>query len=309
MQGMPKPVADMGIEAMNAMRINAGNPEELIAEITRLCKSELHVYRGEHRVFDHVSSSIYRKYFDIFQAGGDFLPLNVEMEITQRARHSQYSFETPIEEILTDIRHFGGDTTLIDFSYSIPIALFFACLGKFEEDGRIIAVPVKSIQNMFDNQSYGEETVLSFLRPTRTENSRARTEFQSSVFVHAPMGYIDFNKHRFTSIIIPENLKRDCLDYLDRYQNIRMDTIYNDLIGFIENERNSRESLHWLYSGLNKYHNGEFEEAVLDFDRSIMLNPRNATAWYNRGRTKLFLGNHDEAALDFERAIELTKIS
>ena len=43
-------------------------------------------------------------------------------------------------EILTDIQHYGGETNLIDFTRGYLIALFFACDGSFDEDGRIITL-------------------------------------------------------------------------------------------------------------------------------------------------------------------------
>ena len=36
-----------------------------------------------------------------------------------------------------ELQHYGGKTTLIDFTQNIYIALFFACNGSFDENGRI----------------------------------------------------------------------------------------------------------------------------------------------------------------------------
>ena len=42
--------------------------------------------------------------------------------------------------MLTQLQHRGGKTNLIDFTRNILIALFFACDGHFEEEGRIICL-------------------------------------------------------------------------------------------------------------------------------------------------------------------------
>lgn len=256
------------------------------------------------------------------------LPLDIEKEIVERARKVLYSESTPIPEILTDIRHFGGDKTLIDLTRSLPVALFFGCNGRFDADGRIIAVPVKRLPQRFslkhykesieaeeeekekisekDRMEYSEaEKKMSFLNPSRTFSSRARTEFQSSIFIHAPKGYLDEAESGYVSIILPKNAKRECLQFLDRCHNIRHDTIYNDLVGYIENEKNTKNGSHWFYFGLSRLRRGEYEKAIKCFNRSIFHNPKNGSVWFYRGRAKSALGKNDEAIFDFERASEL----
>ena len=41
-------------------------------------------------------------------------------------------------EILTELQHFGGKTNLIDFTEDYLIALFFACDGSHDKEGRVI---------------------------------------------------------------------------------------------------------------------------------------------------------------------------
>ena len=129
-----------GKEEMNPVKLKYGNPEQFIAEIDGICRNQLHVFRGDNFIYEHVSSSIYLKYARLFLRDDKLLPLDIEKEIVERARKVLYSESTPIPEILTDIRHFGGDTTLIDFTRSLPVALFFGCNGRFDADGRFIAV-------------------------------------------------------------------------------------------------------------------------------------------------------------------------
>ena len=316
---------------MVCLQLNSETPEQLMSQIDEICGSELHVFRGENFTYDYVSSPIFRKYKHLFLKGSDFIPLDVEKEIVDRARKMQFSENTPVSEILTDIRHFGGDTTLIDFTRSLPVALFFGCSGRFDDDGRIIAMPTKSISSKFnydryDSENYSNEKAenkkvemtnvarkairktekeLSILYPSRTVISRARTEFQSSVFIHAPTGYIDETESGCISIIIPKNMKWDCLQYLDRRHNIRYETIYNDLTGYIEIEKIWEKSLKWFYFGLSRMRNEKYEKAIICFDRSIRHNPKIASVWYNRGKANVNLGNTEDADYDFNRAVEL----
>ena len=41
-------------------------------------------------------------------------------------------------KFLTELQHYGGHTNLIDFTTDNHIALFFACDGSPDKDGRII---------------------------------------------------------------------------------------------------------------------------------------------------------------------------
>lgn len=147
----------------------------------------------------------------------------------------------------------------------------------------------------------GSEQNLSFLNPYKTLNSRARAEFQSSIFIHAPRGYIDEAESGCVSIVLPKELKLACLEHLDRSHNIRHDTIYNDLTGYIENERNWGKSARWLYSGLSRMRSKKYEKAVKCFDQSIKHNPKIATVWYNRAKANIALGRYTEAYDDMGR--------
>lgn len=50
---------------------------------------------------------------------------------------------------------------------------------------------------------------------------------------------------------------------------------------------------------------GHFEEAVLDFNKVIQLDPNNSVAYFNRGSTYDSMGAHDQAISDFGKALEL----
>ena len=280
-------------------------PYELLAQITEYCGKENYVFRGEACIHEFVSSSLYRRHIDLFQEYEDLLPLDVEKEIVEKAQREQFSQNTNTSEILTDLRHFGGDTTLIDFSYSLPVALFFACYGKPKEDGRIILVPIKNIKHQFNDKEYGEEKELSILMPVRTLASKARVDSQSSIFIHAPKGCIDKASTKFICVIIPKEKKRDCLEYLSQIHNIRARTIYNDLIGYIQSERGWKSAQVEFYTGLAKSNSQKYDEAIEYFNRSIAQNPDDVNVWFCLANAKNELGQFQEALEDYNKSLEI----
>jgi tetratricopeptide (TPR) repeat protein len=57
--------------------------------------------------------------------------------------------------------------------------------------------------------------------------------------------------------------------------------------------------------GIKKYETGDYKGAILDYDKSIKLDPNYAKAIYNRGLSKYELEDYLEAIKDFDKAIEL----
>ena len=101
------------------------------------------LYRGEPEHYEDephcgkVSSTLYRprpNEFDSEQFNlGNFQEGNVQEVRNYTHEHQKSGFE-----ILTELQHYGGPTNLIDFTTDYNIALFFACDGSHDEDGRVI---------------------------------------------------------------------------------------------------------------------------------------------------------------------------
>ncbi|MFZ2472444.1 MAG: tetratricopeptide repeat protein [Methanothrix sp.] len=70
-----------------------------------------------------------------------------------------------------------------------------------------------------------------------------------------------------------------------------------------EPEAASAES--WLENGNSLYEQGRYNEAVVSYDRSIMLNPQLEASWFNKGNALYMQGNYDNALLAFDRVIEI----
>ena len=119
---------------------------------------------------------------------------------------------------LTELQHYGSQTNLIDFTTDYFIALFFACDGFHDKNGRIIL-----LQNT--------EEIIEKYEVEKPQNPINRVTAQKSVFVQPPKGFIDPDD--VITIPIPANLKQWLLIHLHKYHDISIQTIYNDLHGFI----------------------------------------------------------------------------
>ena len=289
---------------------NHKTPQALLEEITRACEGKNYIFRGETSLYETpVSSTIYRKYGveeenNLFNS--HYQPVHIEEEIVGRAKEAQFTPQTTNAEVLTELRHFGADTTLIDFSRNLLIALFFACNGEHDKDGRVYALNTSGIPRLkeIDYNNRKSNLDIALLNPIRTPLSQARTQAQSSVFVHAPQGRV-VKDDGLLCFPVRKLLRAECLEYLRQFHAISVDTIYNDLIGFIANERNFDSAQHFFYSGNAKAELGQCKEAIKDYNNAIKLNPDAAATWINRGNAKTRLDHHEDAIKDYNQAIEL----
>ena len=300
---------------------------EKIAEIAEKSADDDYIYRGESKSHEKVCSSLYREYphaegihFDIVSAQETILE-----EAKAYIGETDDIDETDDIGILTELQHFGGKTNLIDFTEDYLIALFFACDGSHDEEGRVILLKRES-------DDY------AIRKPRRTIN---RVESQKSVFVESPTGFVEPD----SVVTIPVDLKLPMLHYLEKYHRISIATIYNDLHGFIRrsayieflkglksqdkaDEAKTRDEKHEHYGNAvrhytealklkpnfaNVYYNrgtaysdkGEFDNAIQDYSKAIELNPHDANAYNNRGIAYTKKGEFDNAIQDYNKVIAL----
>ena len=142
-------------------------------------------------------------------------------------------------EMLTEIQHYGGKTNLIDFTTDYLIALFFACDGHHDQDGRVILQKVEEVEDMIK----------------QPRNPRNRVVAQKSVFIRSPKGFIEPREDN--TVIIPAHLKKLILQYLQKYHGIFTETIYNDLHGFIINQDIHGSADTQVYRGLAHQNKGD----------------------------------------------------
>ena len=302
--------------------------KEKINEIEEKSADGGYIFRGERKTykedpyFGKVSSNLYRDFdvgdiqeFDIEVVQKEMLngakkhtghlPLTGDLPKDFRpilARmfsvREEDTAETVDFEILTEIQHYGGKTNLIDFTTDYLVALFFACDGHHDKDGRVILQKADEIQGM-----------IKYPR-----NPRHRVAGQKSVFVRHPKGFIE--PHKDNIVIIPASLKKLILQHLRKYHGIFTETIYNDVYGFIRNQDIHGDAYTQFYRGfacqnradeatITEVKQQEHENAIKHYTESIKYKPDNTAAYNNRGNAYSRIGKFQKAIEDYDKAIEI----
>ena len=159
---------------MNAQRTELNRILEIIGRIAETTADGDFIYRGEPEHYEQVSSSLWREcQKEIETEEFDIEAVQQQMlTVTKDYTHEEDDFE-----ILTELQHYGGHTNLIDFTTDNHIALFFACDGSPDKDGRIILLE----RTEEKNRNYGIE---------KPRNPQNRIIAQKSIFVQPPKGRV-----------------------------------------------------------------------------------------------------------------------
>ena len=265
-----------------AIKVSLDKVLKKIREIAEKSADGDYIYRGEPKCYDKVSSSLYRQYKDIESDGFDIEV--VQKELLEEAK--KYTHQTDDFEIMTELQHYGGKTNLIDFTTDYLIALFFACDGEHNENGRVIL-----LQQLDDMNK-------RIWRP-RIPNNRVIA--QKSIFVQPKKGFIEPD----AIICIPKDLKEPILDHLRKYHGISTETIYNDLHGFITTQRIHQSAYTEFFYGVTYGEQRNNEKAIKHYGKAIELNPNFAEAYNNRGNAYSDKDELNRAIQDFDKAIDL----
>ena len=262
--------------------------QEILCVINNLATKSAggdYMYRGEPKHYKKVSSGLYRKYRSIATEDFDFGI--VQTEILEQVKRFIKQTSASDDEILHQLQHYGAATNLIDFTTDYHIALFFACDGESDGDGRVI------LTNKAD---------YPFTEPANPAN---RIIAQKSVFVQSAKGFVE-PRH---TINVPWALKGHMLEHLAEAYGIFDATIYNDLHGFIRYEKTHESAYAAFYVGLMHYEKGTNEKAIQCFTKSIDLNRRQPASYVNRGHAYKRLNDYGLAIQDYTAAINLDPYS
>lgn len=267
-----------------------------------------YIYRGEPEHYEEysqqISSSLYRQRRTTFESG-QFDIEEVQKKILAEARNYTHEREKEDFEILTELQHYGSQTNLIDFTTDYHIALFFACDGSHDKDGRIILLEKT-------------EEISKKYQIEKPQNPQNRVTAQKSVFVQPPKGFIDPND--VITISIPADLKQWILIHLQKFQDISTQTIYNDLHGFIKHRdlRSSREAMLPLVlaqltmqrtpaeSLTVDERQSQFQEMIAAYTTTIQYSPYDATTYVKQGNCYAEIQELNRAIETFSKAILLT---
>ena len=233
--------------------------DEIRQKIEEKADTGEYLYRGEPEryeeepYFGQVSSNFYREFLkdDDFDVSAEYFDIEAfqEVMLTSANKFSR----KPISELerLSKIQHYGGKTNLIDFTTDYLIALFMACDGSRGKDGRLILEKKEQI-NLYIQESY---------EPVN------RVIAQKSVFVRHPDGFIEPSEDNI--INIPADLKQPILIHLRNSHGISVETIYNDIHGFIKDQTIHMEVYREIYKGLIHEQKGSVENDDSNADGAL----------------------------------------
>ncbi|MYB65221.1 tetratricopeptide repeat protein, partial [Candidatus Poribacteria bacterium] len=272
---------------------------EIIGKIAKISADGDYIYRGEPECYEKVTSTLYRQLTDLNLTHLDIEEVQ-QQEIEEAKR---YTNETDDFKICMKIQHFGGKTNLIDFTEDYVIALFFAASGSPDKDGRII------LQNK-------KGQIKDWIRQIKDRVPDSRPGVQKSIFVQPPKGFIPNELIKQEEIVIPKELKRSILDYIENEFKISYEKIYHDIYGFIGNQVNRwsaysefKKAEELQKSGDKTDHSVEkekhYQKASEGYTNAINRLPSLAEPYYNRGLVKHQLGEVDHAIEDYNTAIKL----
>lgn len=232
--------------------------KKLLKKIAIKCKGGDYIFRGTDVVYadkkhddkdiDIVRSTSHVDNEGLLDSSKNNELHDIEKDIVERVKSNVPDYRESTEiEVLTSLRHYGHGLLLIDFSLDMYIALFFACKSELGQNGELIMLEMTKFKNI-DNDKYkslvddinSKSLDPKIIKPTINEFTKNRVLSQKSIFVYAPSGYIEISKDE--AITIQSKIKEDILTYLEKYHGISSETIYSDLVGFIDNERKNRLS-------------------------------------------------------------------
>lgn len=272
----------------------AETTDELFQQIRETIASEdgQFIFRGEDENHDFICSSLARNYIDEIQTEHFNFEGIQEKELEKIKSYTDLEDE---DDILAEVRHYGGKVVLIDFTYDYNVALFFACDSEPEKDGRIILINTSKIP-----------ADIKVINPKKRLSTRIIV--QKSVFLH-PLKrnhiYQDDGEDFITVILVPKKLKSEIKIRLDTHHRIRTETIYSDIFGYIQNQGVHQDAETLFYKGLVLGERGDYDGAIAAYGKSIEKNPNIAVTYTNRGNAYYKKSDYDKAIADHDRAIEL----
>ncbi|MCG8385231.1 MAG: FRG domain-containing protein [Cytophagales bacterium] len=230
-----------GIEEISKLKLDPAKPitfDDIDAQfiLNRLEESkDGHLFRGINRHYFHndgIAASIYRNNKDLVKH--EKLQDHESEIVTNLLSKDLYLPEQsrPISA-LTDLRHFGKDTCLLDFSEDFKIALFFSCQPT-TTIGELLVLDKSEYKQKEDIAYPNKEDFL--ISPAITDVTRPRVKAQKSVFLYCHQGYLprETSGTKVNNLLIAPSLKPLFYEYCE-YSD---EKVYPDFHSFIENPQN-----------------------------------------------------------------------
>ena len=237
-------------------RLTSGEASADILELVEENERGKSLFRGEARQFDEVSSILFRE-FSLPVDGDNFKTLvGHDQETIGRIENAHGA--TNITK-LSRAQHYSGEegrpTNLIDFTESLPIALYFACKDYPSDDGRVIVVENSAFARTDDLDFSSHQT--QRVRPSFFDDMR--NTHQWSHFLYPANGVLEAGSYR--SVRIPAGCKQAILEHLSANCSIRKDTVSTSSQSWFEAQKFNRLNCNTYMLGLTMEWLGETGQA------------------------------------------------
>ena len=213
-------------------------------------------------------------------------------------------------EILALLQHYGAATSLLDFTHSFHVALWFACQKTIEEkNGKVFIIDLDTEHfKKIEEVDLGEklEKLLQPMTPKKIRywESAPLTERitrQDSVFVLE-----ELSEDLYHYIEISAQDKEPLLEEMRILFNLRPENLFKDIIGFASvNRRNDLlpptnvDNCHAL--GAKFFNSKNYEKAEGYFSRALQFNEKHIESLFMYSTSQVFLGKNQEAIKNFEK--------
>ena len=292
---------------------------------TKKLKGHLMLYRGLSDADMALEASGYRR---IKTKEEPFPPTSVFynyiIQLLERAKRQGFRKKQGDNfsdlELLAELQHNGAATCLIDFTKNPLIALWFACQGSLENNGKVVAMATgdpdptsgsmefaivdydKSVSNKI-MEFFGEEKLWKWI-PAHQNN---RIVAQNSVFVFGKEKIVD---RYYEAIDIEKRSKGFLIRELKDKFGIDEEYLFSDFSGFsLANAHDKSYSDYsvedYFYFGLQCAQRAEHEKAIEYYSKVIELKPQYAEAYNNRGAAKSTSGDYQGAIADYDKVIAI----
>ena len=239
-----------------APRLTSGEASPEILELAIENERRKSLFRGEARQFDEVSSSLFRE-LNLPVDGDNFKALVGHDQET--IRHIVNTRDATNIAKLSKAQHYSGEegrpTNLIDFTESLPIALYFACKDYPTDDGRMIVVENSALARTNDLDFSSHQT--QRVRPLFFDDMR--NTHQWSHFLYPANGVLEAGSYRIFRI--PAGCKQAILEHLSANCGIRMDTVSTSSQSWFEAQKFNRLNRNTYMLGLTMEWLGETGQA------------------------------------------------
>ena len=261
----------------------------IFTELAQKAATATYIYRGENQIYETVSSGLYRRYKEVDEDGSGLEAIRNEILRQAQAHSPEMALAEEEEETLSEIRHNGGETNIIDFTTDYLVALFFACDGAPEEQGQLHLLPTVG---------HGYYTYQPI-------HPLPKTTAQKSIHVVPERGFVTPEE----KVVIEKTDKPAVLQYLRTHHGISSETIYNDLYGVIQHQTAHREAYDELHKGVASAAQGKVREAIEHYSKCIELNSQMGSAYNNRAQAYQDWGDYDNAIKDYEAALSFDPLN